>query len=217
VADLRTLVASFAWGVRQGIRLLLRQAGRVQAALQRHAADAVRRRLVAAGILFILAAALQAQVVIAAESNVRQTVKEREAVHIAAASRGGQSTPEDPARKVSREELILMARVIEGEASGEPYLGKVAVGAVIVNRLEDPRFPETVPGVVYQANAFEAVDTGQIHRPLTAESIRAAEEALRGHDPTGGAVYYWNPYKKVNPWVWSRRVHMQIGNHVFAR
>lgn len=114
------------------------------------------------------------------------------------------------------EEVILMARVIEGEAADEPYQGKVAVGAVILNRLEDPAFPKSIPGVIHQPDAFEAVANGQIYRPLTPDALRAAREALRGADPTGGALYYWNPCKPVNPWVWSRPIGRQIGNHVFA-
>ncbi|MDI6710134.1 MAG: cell wall hydrolase [Bacillota bacterium] len=175
------------------------------------------RRLAVSGLLFVLAIALQAQVILAAESNMRQAEKERAAIHSAAASRGGETAGTAVGYKASRGDVILMARVIEGEAADEPYRGKVAVGAVIVNRTEDPRFPRTIRGVVYQPNAFEAVDNGQIWRPLSTESVRAAEDALAGRDPTKGAVYYWNPYKRVNPWVWSRPVHMQIGNHVFAR
>ncbi|MDQ0287159.1 N-acetylmuramoyl-L-alanine amidase [Desulfofundulus luciae] len=118
---------------------------------------------------------------------------------------------------ISRDDLILMARVIEGEAADEPYIGKVAVGAVILNRTRSGEFPHTIRGVIYQPDAFEAVTNGQYLRPLTPESIAAAREAASGHDPTGGALYYWNPAKARSTWVWSRPVIMQIGNHVFAR
>lgn len=118
---------------------------------------------------------------------------------------------------ISRDDLILMARVIEGEAADEPYTGKVAVGAVILNRTRSGDFPHTVRGVIYQPDAFEAVTNGQYLRPLTRESIAAAQEAASGHDPTGGALYYWNPAKAQSTWVWSRPVITQIGNHVFAR
>lgn len=118
---------------------------------------------------------------------------------------------------VSRQDLILMARVIEGEAADEPYQGKVAVGAVIVNRLENPAFPKSVPGVVFEPDAFEAVTNGQYTRPLTKESLAAAEDALNGQDPTSGALYYWNPVKATSTWVWSRPIVTKIGNHVFAR
>lgn len=117
----------------------------------------------------------------------------------------------------SREDVLLMARVIEGEAADEPYTGKVAVGAVIVNRLNDPSFPKTIQGVVFEPDAFEAVTNGQYLRPLTPESVRAAQDALSGNDPTGGALYYWNPVKATSTWVWSRPVITRIGNHVFAR
>jgi len=118
---------------------------------------------------------------------------------------------------VSRADLILMARVIEGEAADEPYKGKVAVGAVIVNRLQSPDFPKSVSGVVFEPDAFEAVTNGQYTRPLTQESIRAAQDALSGKDPTNGALYYWNPVKATSKWVWSRPIVTRIGNHVFAR
>ncbi|MGQ9825424.1 MAG: cell wall hydrolase [Desulfotomaculales bacterium] len=118
---------------------------------------------------------------------------------------------------VSRDDILLMARVIEGEAADEPYTGKVAVGAVIVNRLNSPGFPKTIPGVVYEPDAFEAVTNGQYLRPLMPEAIRAAQEALSGNDPTGGALYYWNPARATSTWVWSRPVVTRIGNHVFAR
>lgn len=118
---------------------------------------------------------------------------------------------------ISRDNLILMARVIEGEAADEPYTDKVAVGAVILNRTRSGDFPHTVRGVIYQPDAFEAVANGQYLRPLTRESIAAAQETASGHDPTGWALYYWNPAKASSTWVWSRPVITQIGNHVFAR
>lgn len=117
---------------------------------------------------------------------------------------------------VSRDDLYLMAKVIEGEAADEPMVGKVAVGAVIINRTENPEFPKSISKVIYQDYAFECVSNGQYHRPLTEESVKAAQLALNGWDPTHGAYYYWNPYKKVSPWVWSRPIVTQIGNHVFA-
>ncbi|WP_051618221.1 cell wall hydrolase [Desulfofundulus thermocisternus] len=118
---------------------------------------------------------------------------------------------------ISRDDLILMARVIEGEAADEPYIGKVAVGAVIINRTRSGEFPRTIRGVIYQPDAFEAVTNGQYMRPLTRESIAAAREAISGHDPTGGALYYWNPARAQSTWVWSRPIITRIGNHVFAR
>jgi len=117
---------------------------------------------------------------------------------------------------IPRSDVYLMAKVIEGEAADEPHSGKVAVGAVIVNRLESPDFPKTIPDVVYQTDAFEAVTNGQYNRPLTEDSLKAAQEAVNGKDPTDGALYYWNPTKATSTWIWSRPVEKKIGNHVFA-
>lgn len=123
------------------------------------------------------------------------------------ASRGG----------LNHGDLYLMARVIEGEAADEPLEGKVAVGAVIVNRMESGKFPGSVRQVVYQPLAFEAVANGHYNRPLTRESVKAAELALEGRDPTGGALYYWNPETARSTWVWQRPIIKKIGRHVFAR
>ncbi|NQS75823.1 MAG: cell wall hydrolase [Peptococcaceae bacterium] len=115
-----------------------------------------------------------------------------------------------------RRDIQVLAQVIEGEAADEPYQGKVAVGAVIMNRCENPEFPNTIPGVISQVDAFESVSNGQYQRPLSEESMRAAVEALNGDDPSGGALYFWNPAKSTSNWVWSRPVIKRIGNHVFA-
>ncbi len=111
----------------------------------------------------------------------------------------------------------LLAQVIEGEAADEIYLGKVAVGAVIMNRLASRSFPNTLSGVIFQSLAFESVSNGQYQRRVSSDSFRAAQEALAGWDPTRGALYFWNPNKKVSSWIWSRPTIGQIGNHVFAR
>lgn len=118
---------------------------------------------------------------------------------------------------ISHSDRYLLARVIEGEAADEPMKGKVAVGAVILNRTESKDFPHDISQVVYQPLAFEAVSNGQYNRPLTPEALKAADLALEGWDPTGGALYYWNPAKSSSKWVWQRPVTMQIGRHVFAR
>ncbi len=115
------------------------------------------------------------------------------------------------------QDVMLLARVIEGEAADEPQTGKIAVGAVILNRIRSSAFPNTLAGVVYQPLAFESVSNGQVNRPLTDESINAARQAMAGADPTGGATFFWNPSKRVSSWVWSRPVITRIGNHVFAR
>lgn len=115
------------------------------------------------------------------------------------------------------DEFELLARVIMGEATGEPFLGMVAVGAVIVNRTKDPAFPPTIAGVIYDPDAFESVTNGLIWtQNPTDEMYRAAELALNGYDPTYGCTFFWNPYKPVSPWIWTRPIVTQIGNHVFA-
>ncbi|NLU36367.1 MAG: spore cortex-lytic enzyme [Clostridiales bacterium] len=113
-------------------------------------------------------------------------------------------------------DVYLLAAAIHGEARGEPYIGKVAVGAVILNRVKHPNFPNTIAGVIYQPNAFTAVADGQINLAPDEESIRAARDALNGWDPTYGAIYYYNPAKATSKWIWSRPVHIVIGNHRFA-
>jgi len=113
-------------------------------------------------------------------------------------------------------DIYLLARAVHGEARGEPYVGKVAVAAVILNRVKDPRFPNTIAGVIYQPGAFTAVDDGQINLAPDAESLKAARDAMNGWDPTGGAIYYYNPAKTTNKWIWSRPVHIVIGKHRFA-
>lgn len=114
--------------------------------------------------------------------------------------------------------LQLLSQVIQGEAGEEPYEGKVAVGAVLLNRMQSSSFPHTLSGVVFQPDAFESVSNGLIWaRQPTEETIRAATSALNGWDPSYGALYFWNPSKAVNTWVWSRQVVRQIGGHVFAR
>jgi N-acetylmuramoyl-L-alanine amidase len=111
----------------------------------------------------------------------------------------------------------LLGRLITGEARGEPYIGQVAVGGVIMNRTRDPRFPTTIPGVIYQAGAFTAVDNGQIDVPGDVNSMKAAGDALNGWDPSGGAIYYYNPATATSKWIWSRPVIKTIGHHVFCK
>lgn len=111
----------------------------------------------------------------------------------------------------------LLARVLRAEAESEPYEGKVAVGAVLLNRVRDPRFPNSLEGVIYEPDAFESVSNGRIYNtPPSAEDLQAARDAINGWDPVYGAVFFWNPYKPVTPWIWSRPIITQIGNHVFA-
>ena len=116
-------------------------------------------------------------------------------------------------------DIQLMARAINGEARGEPYEGQVAVGAVILNRVKDSRFPNTIAGVIYQSGAFTAVSDGQINAPIAEDSTvyKAAEDAMNGWDPTGGCVYYFNPNTATNKWIWSRPHVKTIGKHRFCK
>jgi len=113
----------------------------------------------------------------------------------------------------------LLARAINGEARGEPYEGQVAVGAVILNRVKSPDFPNTIAGVIYQPGAFTAVADGQINVPIDPNSTvyKAAQDALNGWDPTHGCIYYWNPATATSKWIWSRKVVVKIGKHNFAK
>lgn len=120
-------------------------------------------------------------------------------------------------RTTGNQDLMLIARLINGEARGEPYEGQVAVGAVIMNRVRDPRFPKSIAGVIYQPGAFTAIVDGQIHAEMLPSSINAARDALNGWDPSGGAVFYYNPAKTTNKWIWSRPLIKVIGKHKFCR
>ena len=115
--------------------------------------------------------------------------------------------------------LQLMARAINGEARGEPYEGQVAVGAVIMNRVKSSKFPNTIAGVIYQSGAFTAVSDGQINVPIKQGStvLKAAQDALNGWDPTGGAIYYFNPNTATSKWIWSRTIIKTIGKHHFCK
>ena len=116
-------------------------------------------------------------------------------------------------------DIQLMARAINGEARGEPYEGQVAVGAVILNRVKDSKFPNTISGVIYQPGAFTAVADGQINQPISEGSsvYKAAQDAKNGWDPTGGCIYYFNPQTATNKWIWSRPLVKTIGKHRFCK
>lgn len=111
----------------------------------------------------------------------------------------------------------LLARVISAEARGESYAGQVAVGAVILNRIEHPSFPDTIAGVVYQPGAFSCLYDGQFDEPIADSAYSAARDALTGLDPSGGAIYYYNPKTATNKWIRSRPVITTIGRHVFCQ
>lgn len=110
----------------------------------------------------------------------------------------------------------LLARIISAEARGEPYAGQVAVGAVILNRIEHPSFPDTLAGVIYQDGAFTAIVDGQFNQPVSSSAYNAARDALNGWDPTGGCIYYYNPKKTSNKFMWSRQTVTVIGDHRFC-
>ncbi len=116
-------------------------------------------------------------------------------------------------------EVQLLARAINGEARGEPYEGMVAVGAVILNRVKSPLFPNSIAGVIYQPGAFTAVSDGQINVPIDPKSqvVKAAQDALNGWDPTYGCLYYWNPATATSKWIWSRKIVTKIGKHNFGK
>lgn len=110
----------------------------------------------------------------------------------------------------------LLARTISAEARGETYLGQVAVGAVILNRIEHPSFPDTLSGVIYQKGAFSCLDDGQFYEPIADSAYSAARDAINGLDPSGGAIYYYNPTTATNKWIFSRPVITTIGKHRFC-
>lgn len=117
----------------------------------------------------------------------------------------------------SDSDVMLLARLIYGEARGESYVGQVAVGAVVMNRIRSSSFPNTMSGVIYQRYAFTAVDDGQINLTPNATAKKAAQDAMNGWDPTYGAIYYYNPVTATSSWIFSRQTTVTIGRHVFAK
>lgn len=118
---------------------------------------------------------------------------------------------------ISNEDLLLLSKVVTSEARGETYEGQVAVAAVVINRVLDPRFPDTIRDVIYQRNAFSVVNDGSINMDPTESAYQAALEALYGEDPTNESVYFWNPDIATCSWIRTLNPHMRIGNHVFAK
>lgn len=113
-------------------------------------------------------------------------------------------------------DVYLLARVISAEARGEPYIGQVAVGAVVLNRVRHSSFPNSISGVIYQSGAFSCLDDGQFDEPIAESAYRAARDALNGADPSGGAIYYFNPATATSKWIWSRPLIVTIGKHRFC-
>jgi len=116
----------------------------------------------------------------------------------------------------SSNDVTILAKMITGEARGEPYIGQVAVGAVVMNRVKSNKFPNTVYGVCFQPGAFDAIRDGQYFRPPTESALKAARAAISGYDPTHGALYYWNPATATSRWIWTRKIMLRIGRHVFG-
>jgi len=112
--------------------------------------------------------------------------------------------------------LDLLARLISAEARGEPYEGQVAVGAVVLNRVQHPSFPSSIAAVIYQPGAFSCLDDGQFDEPVAESAYRAARDAMNGWDPSYGAIYYFNPATATSKWIWSRPLIVSIGKHRFC-
>jgi N-acetylmuramoyl-L-alanine amidase len=131
-------------------------------------------------------------------------------------SSGSSNSREEPPSE-NAADLDMLARVVYGEARGEPYAGQVAVAAVVLNRVRDSRFPNTISGVIYDVDAFTSVNDGQFYLTPNSTAYQAAREALRGSDPSGGALYFWNAAEVPSgQWVWTRTIITTIGKHVFA-
>lgn len=113
-------------------------------------------------------------------------------------------------------DVYLLAKLVYGEARGEPYTGQVAVAAVVLNRVKSSKFPNTIAGVIYQSGAFTAVSDGQINLEPNSTAYSAARDAMNGWDPTSGCLYYYNPATATSKWIWSRQVRLSIGRHNFC-
>lgn len=129
---------------------------------------------------------------------------------------GGNPSNSGGSGGASGSQVDLLARLISAEARGEPYSGQVAVGAVVLNRIKHPSFPNTLPGVIYQSGAFTCITDGQFNQPVAESAYRAARDALNGVDPSGGAIYYFNPSTATSSWIWSRPLITVIGKHRFC-
>lgn len=116
----------------------------------------------------------------------------------------------------SSNDVSLLAKVTSAESRGEPYTGQVAVAAVILNRIQHPSFPNTLAGVIYQPGAFSCLNDGGINAPVSDSAYKAARAAINGWDPSGGAIYYYNPAKSTSKWIFSRPVLVVIGDHRFC-
>lgn len=129
----------------------------------------------------------------------------------------GNSSSSNSSSSVNSSDLNLLSRLVYGEARGEPYTGQVAVAAVVLNRVRNSSFPNTVAGVIYQKGAFDVVADGQINLTPNDTAKKAAQDALNGWDPSNGAIYYFNPATATNKWIWSRPMTVTIGKHRFCK
>lgn len=135
---------------------------------------------------------------------------------LTAAKMGISVSASSSSSKYNSNDLYLLAKAVYSEARGEPYVGQVAVAAVVLNRVKDSRFPNTIAGVIYQPWAFTAVHDGQFNLEPNATAKQAAQDAMNGWDPTYGSVYYYNPATATSSWIWSTKKVTTIGKHVFA-
>ncbi|MGN1269752.1 MAG: spore cortex-lytic enzyme [Clostridia bacterium] len=133
------------------------------------------------------------------------------------AAMGIMNSSSSSSNSTNSSDLNLLARLVYGEARGEPYTGQVAVAAVVLNRVKSSSFPNTISGVIYQSGAFDVVRDGQINLTPNSTAKKAAQDALNGWDPSYGAVYYFNPNTATNKWIWSRPATVTIGNHRFCK
>ena len=129
----------------------------------------------------------------------------------------GNNSSSNSSSSTNSNDLNLLSRLVYGEARGEPYTGQVAVGAVVMNRVKNSSFPNTVAGVIYQKGAFDVVSDGQINLTPNDTAKKAAQDALNGWDPSNGAIYYFNPSTATNKWIWSRPMTVTIGKHRFCK
>jgi len=130
---------------------------------------------------------------------------------------GGSSASSKSSGTTASGDTYLLAQCIYGEGRGESYKGQVAIAAVILNRVDNSSFPNSISGVIYQPGAFDAVSDGQINLSPDDTAIRAARDAMNGYDPTNGCIYYYNPSTATNKWIRSRPIIVTIGRHVFCR
>ena len=135
---------------------------------------------------------------------------------LTAAKMGLRVSGGSPSSSYNNNDLYLLAKLVHSEARGESYTGQVAVAAVVLNRVDDSRFPNTIAGVIYQPWAFTAINDGQFALEPNQTAYQAAKDAMNGWDPTYGAVYYYNPKTATSAWIRSTKTVTVIGRHVFS-